>query len=155
VALPRAIGVDEEPLALRSRGPTINLFADSTDMWFEEASVIVDRTVILCIALISSMTAFAQDIKKITKNAAVEAATYKPIAQYPGLAQQLKIEGTVDVEVVIAETGTVEKVNIVSGNPVLTKTAAETVKKWKFRPFLDEGKPTKVLASLSFVFKRP
>jgi protein TonB len=104
-------------------------------------------------ALILSLPAFAQGVKKISKTAAMEAATVKPAADYPAIAKQLKIEGVVEVEVLITEEGAVEKVNIVSGNPVLTKSAAETVKKWKFRGFNEDGKPIKVLAPLSFAFK--
>ena len=38
----------------------------------------------------------------------------------------------------VTEAGVVEKVNIVSGNPVLTSPASDAVKKWKFAPFTAE-----------------
>jgi protein TonB len=69
------------------------------------------------------------------------------------MARQLKIEGTVELEAVITDDGAVEKVNIKSGNPMLTKPAAEALKKWKFRPFTADGKPVPVLAEMSFTFK--
>ncbi len=43
------------------------------------------------------------------------------------MGRQLKIEGKVELEAVVSENGTVEKVNIVSGNPVLTKPAVESL----------------------------
>ena len=59
--------------------------------------------------------------KKVTKNEGLNAVTSKVSPDYPPIARQLKIVGDVELEVLVAETGTVEKVNIVSGNPVLTR----------------------------------
>jgi protein TonB len=96
----------------------------------------------------------AQDgIKKVTLAEANAAVTSKTAPEYPAIGRQLKIEGRVELEAVVAENGMVEKVNIVSGNPVLTKPAAEAVKHWKFTPFADGGKPCKAIAPLSISFK--
>jgi TonB family protein len=96
----------------------------------------------------------AQDgIKKVTLAEANAAVTMKTAPEYPAIGRQLKIEGKVELEAVVAENGMVEKVNIVSGNPVLTKPAAEAVKHWKFTPFADGGKPCKAIAPLSISFK--
>ena len=51
-----------------------------------------------------------------------------------------------ELEAVVAESGAVEKVNIVSGNPVLTKAGIEALMKWKFKPVVADGKPVKALA---------
>ena len=53
----------------------------------------------------------------------------------------------------VAESGAVEKVNIVSGNPVLTRPASDAVKKWKFAPFTSDGKPVKAVVPVSLSFK--
>jgi TonB family protein len=58
---------------------------------------------------------------------------------YPNIARQLKIQGAVELEVEVGESGEVVKVDIVSGNPVLTQSAAQAVKRWKFKPFLEVG----------------
>jgi protein TonB len=71
------------------------------------------------------------------------------------MALQLRIEGSVDLEAIVTESGSVEKVNIISGNPVLTKPASEALKKWKFRPFVADGKPVRVVAPVIMTFKRP
>ncbi len=104
--------------------------------------------------LLAAFALCAQDaMKKVTLAEANAAVTSKVPPDYPPLGRQLKIEGKVELEAVVAENGTVEKVNIVSGNPVLTKPAAEAVKHWKFVPFADGGKPCKALAPLSISFK--
>jgi hypothetical protein len=72
-----------------------------------------------------STGAVGQETKKLTKSEALNAAVAKVPPEYPPLAKQLKVEGSVELEAVISESGTVEKVTIVSGNPVLTRPASE------------------------------
>jgi protein TonB len=91
--------------------------------------------------------------KKLTRSEATSAIVSRTQPDYPPVARQLKLEGTVELEVVISEQGTVDDVRIVSGNPVLTKAAAQAVKKWKFTPVTDGGKPVKAVAPLSLTFK--
>jgi protein TonB len=96
----------------------------------------------------------AQDApKKVTKSEGLNAATTKVTPEYPPIARQLKIVGDVELEALVTESGTVEKVNIVSGNPVLTRPASEAVKKWKFAPFTTDGKAVKALVPVSLSFK--
>ena len=73
--------------------------------------------------------------------------TTKVPPDYPAIARQLKIEGAVELEAVVTESGAVEKVNIVSGNPVLTRPASDAVKKWKFAPFTSDGKAVKAVGA--------
>ena len=97
---------------------------------------------------------FAQEgAKKVTKAEGLSNATSKAQPDYPAMARQLKIEGAVELEALVNEAGAVEKVNIVSGNPVLTRPAADAIRKWKFAPFLSEGKPVKALVPVGMSFK--
>jgi TonB family protein len=96
----------------------------------------------------------AQDApKKVSKTEGLNAVTNKVAPDYPPIAKQLKIEGAVELEVLVAESGTVEKVNIVSGNPVLTRPASDAVKKWRFAPFTSDGKAVKAMVPVSMSFK--
>ena len=102
-----------------------------------------------------TMCAFGQETsKKVSRSEALENAVSKVQPDYPPMAKQLRIAGEVELEAVVAENGTVDKVNIVSGNPVLTKPASEALKKWKFKPFVADGKPIRVLAPVNMNFKR-
>jgi TonB family protein len=97
---------------------------------------------------------WAQDApKKVTKAEGLSAVTLKVPPEYPAIARQLKMAGDVELEVLVTESGTVEKVNIVSGNPVLTRPASEALKKWKFAPFSTDGKTVKALVPVSVNFK--
>jgi protein TonB len=90
---------------------------------------------------------------KVSRTDALSAATTKPSPSYPAIAKQLKVEGEVTVQVTIGEEGKVEGATAVTGNPILTKAAIETVKDWKFTPFKNGGKAVKAQTVLSFVFK--
>jgi protein TonB len=106
------------------------------------------------ILLVLNGPASAQDTpKKVSKSEGLSAATTKVQPDYPPVARQLKIEGPVELEAVVTESGAVEKVNIVSGNPVLTRPAADAVKRWKFTPFTSDGKPVKALVPVALNFK--
>jgi TonB family protein len=52
----------------------------------------------------------------------------------------------------VDEEGKVESTDVVSGNPILAKAAAEAFKKWRFKPFIRNGKPVKVSTELPFLF---
>src|ERR1051325_6268088 len=93
--------------------------------------------------------AVAQDARRVSRAEALDAAVSRPQPEYPAIAKQLHIEGSVDLEAAVTETGAVEKVTIVTGNPFLTNPAAEAVKRWKFKPFLADGKPVKAIAPVS------
>jgi len=105
------------------------------------------------LALMLAAVCNAQDPKKVTKSEGLNAATSKVQPEYPAIARQLKIEGSVELEAVVSESGTVETVNIVSGNPVLTRPAADALRKWKFVPFTAEGKTVKAVVPVGLNFK--
>ncbi len=96
----------------------------------------------------------AQDaLKRLSKAETLGSITHKVAPEYPAAAKQLKMEGVVELKVVIDESGGVERVDIVSGNPVLTRTAAAAVKQWKFAPPKLDGKSAKAEGAVSITFK--
>jgi TonB family protein len=95
----------------------------------------------------------AEDPMKVSRADAMSAATNKPSPPYPVIAKQLKVEGEVQVQIVIGEEGKVEGATPVAGNPILTKAAIDTVKDWKFTPFKSDGKAVKAQTVLNFMFK--
>jgi protein TonB len=108
----------------------------------------------ICVFAVFAIPALAQEPKRVTTAEAMSAVVTKIQPDFPAMAKQLKLAGTVELDATVAEDGTVESVKIVSGNPVFTKPTAETLKRWKFKPFTAEGKPVKAVATLSFTFKQ-
>jgi protein TonB len=95
----------------------------------------------------------AQEVKHLNKAEALGAAVSKPQPEYPSMARQFKLEGTVELNAYVNEDGMVEKSEVVSGNPILARAAQDGVKKWRFNKVTEEGKPVKFTASVAFTFK--
>ena len=74
---------------------------------------------------------------------------------YPLVAEQQEIQGEVVVEILVTEGGDVGESKLVRGNPILAESALGAVKKWRFDPFIRNGKPTKAVTFLiwDFAFK--
>jgi TonB family protein len=80
---------------------------------------------------------------------------YKPDATYTKEARAAKLQGTVQLDVMIAADGTVSDVKVTKGfDKGMDENAAQTVKKWKFLPAMKAGKPVpyKSMVEVSFRF---
>jgi len=75
-----------------------------------------------------------------------------PKAVYPLKAAQQGIQGQVWVKLLISEGGEVEDVDVISGEPILAKAAVDAVKKWKFKPFIKNGKAAEVSTKVPINF---
>jgi TonB family protein len=85
-----------------------------------------------------------------------DSAKLEPIkiekARYPEEAREKQLQGQVWLKIGISETGDVDNVEVISGDPVLAEAAVQAAKKWKFKPFIKNGKPIKVATKLPFDF---
>lgn len=61
--------------------------------------------------------------------------------RYPDAARNAGIQGMVVLKVVVGETGEVKDVTVVSGDSALAHAAADTVKQWKYKPYMLDGVP--------------
>ena len=71
---------------------------------------------------------------------------------YPPLALQARISGVVRINVVIGKDGTVEKLTLASGHPLLVPAAMEAVKQWVYQPTLLNGQPVEVVTQVEVNF---
>jgi TonB family protein len=63
--------------------------------------------------------------------------TAQPV--YPSVAKIGKVQGTVDVSIVIDAAGKVERAEVVRSVPALDGAAVEAVRKWKYSPTIVNG----------------
>jgi protein TonB len=63
---------------------------------------------------------------------------------YPPLAKQARIQGTVLLRAQISKDGSIENLQLISGHPMLAPAAIEAVKQWKYKPYLLNGEPVEV-----------
>jgi TonB family protein len=75
-----------------------------------------------------------------------------PKPSYPMDAANNGVQGKVWIHLLISETGDVESADIISGDPDLARAAQQSMKKWKFKPYIRNGKPVKVNTKMPFDF---
>lgn len=71
---------------------------------------------------------------------------------YPPIAQAARISGTVILEALIAEDGSVREVKVLKSVPLFDAAAAEAVRQWRFTPTLLNGVPVQVIMSVTVSF---
>lgn len=104
----------------------------------------------LAVAGISS----ADSDKRLSPQESVAAAVNKPQPEYPAIAKQLRLEGAVRLNAFVSEEGVVERVETVSGNPILARPAQDALLRWRFTKQMADGKPVKFVATVVFDFKQ-
>jgi len=82
--------------------------------------------------------------------AAAQISGSKP--EYPDLARQSRIEGTVVLHAIIDKDGRVAELQVISGHPLLARAALDAVKQWRYKPTLLNGEPMKVDTTISVTF---
>jgi protein TonB len=74
------------------------------------------------------------------------------VPEYPALARQARVSGTVILQVNVDEEGNIFDVRILSGHPLLEEAAVRAVRQWKYSPTLLNGEPVAVVATVTVVF---
>jgi len=64
--------------------------------------------------------------------------------EYPKKALKKHLQGTVVMQAVISQTGDIKDLKVVSGDELLVPSAVKAVKQWKYRPYLQQGRPVEV-----------
>lgn len=82
----------------------------------------------------------------------IEYVTQKVNPTYPPAARTVRMSGVVKVDVLVDEEGKVTEVQKTSGPQMLQRAATDAIKKWKFKPFVRDGQPTKAAGFVSFNF---
>lgn len=81
-------------------------------------------------------------------------ATARVMPPYPPVAKAARASGTVVVEVLVDEKGSVCCARIISGHPLLQAAAKQAALKWKFAPLDAFGHPVKMIGTIAFHFGR-
>jgi periplasmic protein TonB len=72
--------------------------------------------------------------------------------EYPAIAKQTHISGTVTIDAVLDEQGNVQEMKIVGGPPMLYQAALDALRKWKYEPTYlnDQPVPVQLLVTITF-----
>ncbi|HXW55776.1 MAG TPA: energy transducer TonB [Candidatus Cybelea sp.] len=63
---------------------------------------------------------------------------------YPEAARAMHLSGIVRLRAIISTDGTIEHLELLSGNPILARAAEQAVLQWRYRPTLLSGVPVEV-----------
>ncbi len=89
---------------------------------------------------------------RVSSGVAQGLLVYEVKPQYPTLARQARIQGTVVLQAVIGKDGTVQNLHVVTGHPMLITSAIEAVKQWRYKPYYLNGEPIDVDTQISVNF---
>lgn len=71
---------------------------------------------------------------------------------YPMLAKQSKVQGSVILQALIGKDGNIQDLRVLSGPAILSTAAQEAVKQWKFKPYYQEGLAVETEARITVHF---
>jgi protein TonB len=71
---------------------------------------------------------------------------------YPPIAKTAGIEGPVLLQATISRTGAIENLRVLSGHPMLVKSALDAVRQWRYRPYLLNNEPVEVETQVTVNF---
>lgn len=69
---------------------------------------------------------------------------YRVEPGYPPLARQIRRGGRVELRAVIATDGTIQSLQVVSGDPIFIQSALAAVRQWRYRPTALNGRPVEI-----------
>ncbi len=80
-------------------------------------------------------------------------AVSRPVEpSYPLLAKQMKVQGAVVLEALIARSGNIDELRVLSGPAILSSAAMEAVRQWRFKPYYQEGRAVETEARITVNF---
>lgn len=92
----------------------------------------------------------AERVQMSADTAEILSRPVKP--DYPMLARQMKVQGSVILQALIGRNGLIQDLRVVSGPPILASAAQEAVKQWHFKPHYqgDEAVETQARITVNF-----
>ncbi len=89
---------------------------------------------------------------KQSGNITRKALTYSVAPVYPTKARNERIQGTVRVHLIVAKDGSVQQVEVISGDKLLAQAALDALRQWKYKVTLLNGEPVEVDTTEDFIF---
>lgn len=101
-------------------------------------------------AVVAPATDAAERVR-MSPNATL-ALTHPVSPNYPLLARQMKVQGSVIMQALISREGSIQDLQVLSGPAILAAAAREAVKQWRFKPYLQEGQAVETQAKITVNF---
>lgn len=98
-------------------------------------------------------TAVLQPTLMVPPDAMERRIIHKVMPEYPELARQAGVQGTVVLDIVVSADGTVTQVKFVSGPQALSQAAKDAVRWWRYEPYSVNAQPVAVGTTVALDFR--
>jgi protein TonB len=71
---------------------------------------------------------------------------------YPAIPKQLGRSGRVELRAIISTDGSIESLEVISGDPLFIQSALAAVREWRYRPTVLNGQPVEVDTHITVVY---
>jgi protein TonB len=71
---------------------------------------------------------------------------------YPILPRQIGRGGRVELRAIIATDGTIQSLQVVSGDPLFYRSALDAVRQWRYRPTVLNGEPVEIDSFITVIY---
>ena len=71
---------------------------------------------------------------------------------FPPLARQIRRSGKVELHALIATDGSIQSLELVSGDPLFVQSALDAVRQWRYKPTLLNGQPVEIDTFITVVY---
>jgi periplasmic protein TonB len=71
---------------------------------------------------------------------------------YPPLAKQTGRSGRVELRAIIATDGTIQSLQVVSGDPLFLQSAVQAVQQWRYKPTILNGQPVEIDTFITVIY---
>lgn len=105
--------------------------------------------------VLSTPSSLPQPVLPVSKGLTEGTLVRKVEPTYPAVARAMRLEGAVKLQATVAEDGTVHDIKVISGSALLAHAAEEAVSRWRYRPYLLNGKPVAMRTEIKVEFKLP
>jgi protein TonB len=93
-----------------------------------------------------------QRVVRLTSQLTQGRAIRRSEPAYPSIARQVRVQGAVQVQISISETGEVTDAFVMSGHPLLRDVSVQAARQWLFRPTELNGRPVRAIGVITFNF---
>jgi len=78
--------------------------------------------------------------------------TYRVDPKYPPLMQQIRKNGRIQLHAIISTDGTIESLQVISGDPGFYQSALDAVQQWRYKPTYLNGQAVEVETVITVIY---
>jgi TonB family protein len=105
--------------------------------------------------LVSASSVLPRPAARLSQGLSGGTLEYQVKPAYPNEAIMQRQQGRVTLDGVITESGRLQDLKVVTGNPLLARAAMQAVSQWRYQPFKLNGEPIRRATTITLIFKLP